>query len=175
LKSNRRLLLLLVLGMGLLLSACVSNYYNRFGGYPLGSEILIAGQDSLSIRLLVTYRYFYQSGQEDTTSLNITVKPMINKQDLDKLNIDRIVLAAPDNSYLMTYTNPAVYDKIGKNYLISGNLDKPCLFTVSKAIPDFNLTLTYRVLIQNSGWLEKQQTFSINTSMPFKKTNLYTE
>ena len=167
-------MILFSLLLAVMMTSCLNNYYNQFGGYPLSSETLVAEQDSMQIKLLVTYRYFYQAGQEDTTSLNISVKPMIDEQTKAGITIDRIALASIDNTYLMTFPKPAVYDKYGKYTLQAGTADKPCVFTVSRATPDYCLILTYSILSKDSVWIEKQQTFPINISYPTKKSQVYT-
>lgn len=147
----------------------MSNYYNRFGGYPLSSETYYVYTDSAKIELLVTYRYFLQDNVADTTSLNVSIKPIIDDKDLSKLHIDRIALFSLDNSYLMTYAEPAVYGRFSKAPISTGTTEKPCVFTVSSTTPEYNILLSYRILNQNNEWVEKKHSISIDITNPARK------
>jgi len=150
-------LVLCILLTAFLLAACMSTYHNQFGGYPLESEEYTIKHESMLIKLLVTYRYPYQAAVLDTNSINITVKTIVDKRDLKKLQIERLVLAAVDGSYLYSYPNPAIYDTYGKYPLRSsytdfktGNVmsssDQPSLFTVNRFATDYNIYLYYQIL-----------------------------
>jgi hypothetical protein len=161
--------ILSVLLLSLVLVSCMNTYYNRFGGYPLSSETLKIDQDSIDIELLVTYRYFMQDEVVDSTSLNISVKPIIDKQNLSKLKIESIALASSDNSYLMTYSNPSIYDRKNKLPIFIGSTDKPCVFTVNRSIQDYDVIISYLVHTQNTTWERRKQHFPINIANPTRK------
>ncbi len=146
----------------MILTSCTNTYYNRFGGYPINSETLEVNQDAVNIKLLVTYRFFQQNEVVDTTSLNISIKPIIDQKDLPTLKIVRIALASQDSSYLLTYSKPAVYDKYGKYPIIEGVSDQPCVFTVKRGNYDYNFILTYSVIGTNGQWIESRKVFPIN-------------
>ena len=159
-KSSKMKFRLAVIGAAILLAGCMSNYYDRFGGYPLESDQYIFKQNGQEFRLLVTYRFPYQNGVYDSTSLNISVKIALEKAALRYLQFDKLTLVSADSTYLYSFRNPAVYDKYGKYPLqsfegkdgsdgIQTASDELCLFTVSRAEPDYVLFLNYRIL--NSG------------------------
>lgn len=154
-----KLVLCLVL-VAVLLAACMSTYHNQFGGYPLESEEYTIKHESMLIKLLVTYRYPYQAAELDTSTLNITVKTIVAKQDLKQIHIDRLTLAATDSSYLYSYPNPAIYDTYGKYPLRTDftdlktgsaipSSDQICIFTVNRFSTDYDIHLYYQV--QNPG------------------------
>jgi len=172
--SNIRYFLLCVLFLPLIFS-CSNNYYNRFGGYPLKREEFAVKEAEADIKLQVSYRSPYQNGKADSTNLNIIVKLVIPKEEMKRLRIEKLTLAASDTSYLNTYYNPAVYDQFGKYPLRSewsqndeetakSSSDQLCLFTVSRQTPQYLLTVYYQLRQPDNTWLMKQQSFPIDIS-----------
>lgn len=183
-KLNNLIVLTLLLAAFLLLSACMSKYYDRFGGFPIRSETLIIRPEEPNIKLLVTYRYPYQAEKADTTSLNLDVRIIVNKKDLSYLSIDRLVLSNVDSTYLYAYPYPAVYDTYAKyplSYEIidpkTGNKvrssEKPSIFTITQDSPVYDLILYYRIQNKDGSYYSFEQAVIINTSEIKRRTGYF--
>jgi hypothetical protein len=153
----------------------MSTYYNRFGGYPLGSEEFTFREKSTEVKLLVTYRYPFQNEQTDSTRLNISVKITIPKAELKHLQVDRLALLAADSSYMYTYANPAIYDSYGKypiktyatNSASTGERslsDEICLFTVNRMTSKYDLIISYKTAETEGVWQPGEKRFPIDIS-----------
>jgi len=166
----------------IILAACMTNYYDKFGGYPLGSETFTINQDGHVIKLLAAYRFPYQKGYYDSTNLNITVRISLARKKLKFLSFQKLTLVAADNSYLYSYSNPSVYDEFGKYPIRSfveyesetisskDTSDQLCIFTVSRSMPDYNLFLNYTVLHADGSSETVVKSFPINISGVKSKT-----
>jgi hypothetical protein len=156
LKSNSLRNLLLALLISLTLASCMNNYFNKFGGFPFESQTLIVSDSLPDITLQVTYRYPYQEDKVDTMSMNMSVNIIVSREEMNRVNIDKLSVAATDGSYLLTIVNPAVYEpnsrfpmrfdivdpEGGNNYSPS---QQPSVFTLSKNTAEYEITLDYRV------------------------------
>jgi len=160
--------LVLLLILLLLLTACMSKYYNRYGGYPMNSETLTVIQDNMEVKLMVTYRQIYPEQFDDGKTINVSIRTIVAANDLTKLNVDRIAVAAKDSSYFYSFANPLIYDRFGKHpiSLMKSDLtnqnkinssDQPCVFTVNRFTTDYQIILSFKVLNKDGVWEEKQQ------------------
>ncbi len=182
-KSNKTAFLLGLLVVSCLLVSCASNYYDKFGGYPLESEELAINDEAEPFKLLVTYRYAFQAGSSDTTSLNISINPMLSQPARQQIFISRLVLASKDSTYLYSISNPAIFGTYGK-FPVSvqftdaqtgetySSSDQPSVFTVSRNSPTYELSLHYKVLIPDRTWQDKRKSFPIDISGITRKTGL---
>ncbi|MBM4398914.1 MAG: hypothetical protein FJ041_01100 [Candidatus Cloacimonetes bacterium] len=149
-------ILLLTLA-AIVLMACVSNYYDRFGGFPVASQELHIKYDNTDILLKITFRLPYKADVPDTTIMNVSVSIVLAEKVRKSVFVERLVLKAQDNSYLNTISYPAVYDTYGR-YPVSQrwtnpatgrtyqSSDQPNVFTVSRATKDFNIVLGLQTL-----------------------------
>lgn len=174
-RSSRTALCLATLYLLFCLTGCMSTYYNRFGGYPLGSEEFKFKEKNTEIALLVTYRYPFQNEQTDSTRLNISVKITIPKAELKYIRVDRLALLAADSTYMYTYSNPAIYDTYGKypikTYTNNSDSaterslsDEICLFTVERSSKQYDLILNYRMNEADGSFQTKEKRFTIDIS-----------
>jgi hypothetical protein len=165
--------LLLILFAAMLLSGCMNNYYERFGGFPYGYEQYVINTDQPDIRLLVTYRYAYQDANPDTMSFNVSVDVIVAHEDLDWVSIDKLSLASRDGSYLMTYAFPAVYEPNSRFPVTRQYTDpetnqsvtpshSPSVFTISKEIMEYDLTVSYRTYEDSEVIARVSRSVSIN-------------
>jgi hypothetical protein len=139
-----------------MVSACVSNYYKQYGGYPFDSQEFVIKEDKVNIRLLVKSRYLLEDEVVDSTQFNVSVKIVVPKQDLTHLSIEKLVFKAIDGSYYFAYKNPAVYDTFGRFPIANtGGTDKEggsdssenlCIFTVNNSPKGYHIILTYKLL-----------------------------
>lgn len=147
----------------LLTAGCMSRYYDQFGGYPMDSKEFTLQDEAAEIKLLVTYRYPYQAAKWDTTSMNLTIKVIIDKKNVQNLYINRLVLASLDNTYLYSYPNPSVYDAYGKypirleyqdpetgSRLMTS--DQPSVFTINRNSPEYEIRLYYKIKAADGSW-----------------------
>ncbi|MFO7659984.1 MAG: hypothetical protein R6V77_03640 [Candidatus Cloacimonadaceae bacterium] len=161
--------------LALLTAGCMSKYYEQFGGFPMDTKEFTFQDETADLKLQVTYRYPYQAAEWDTTSLNLTIKIIINKKDVQKMYINRLVLASIDNTYLYSYPNPAVYDAYGKYPIrleftdpatgaILMSSDQPSIFTISRTSPEYEISLSYKVKAADGGWQDTVKTALLDIS-----------
>jgi hypothetical protein len=174
--------ILLILALAILLTGCMNTYFEQLGGFPLESETLVMKESGPALKLLVTYRHPYKAEVIDTTILNISVNVIVSKEELEHLSIDRLTLASTDNSYLMSYSYPAVYDTYA-TYPVSLNYtnpetgekityaEQPCLFTVNNQISEYEITIFYRVFNKEGISASYQHSAIINISNIQRKTH----
>lgn len=159
----------------LLTAGCISNYYDQFGGFPMGTKEITLQDETADLKLQVTYRYPYQATEWDTTSLNLTIKIIINKQDEKQLYFNRLVVASLDNTYLYSYNNPAVYDAYGKYPIrleytdpatgtILMSSEQPSIFTINRTSPEYEISLSYKVKTANGTWQDTVKTALLDIS-----------
>lgn len=178
--------IILIMVVSFLLSACASNYYDKFGGYPIESQEYVIEQGNALIKLLVTYRYPLQGAEEDTTTLNITIKTIVDNKDMEVLFIDRLSLVAADSSYLFSYPSPAIYDTNGKYPIrfnttdpYTGELltssDQPTVFTVDRMIPEYRIILYYRYKRDDGSYDNLEEVIPITAPKIKRKTQTVIE
>jgi hypothetical protein len=176
----RNLLALMLLAFTL--TGCMNNYFDKFGGFPFESQSIVISEKEPNISLLVTYRYPYQEEKVDSTSLNMSVNVIISRQEMGWVSIDKLTVAAPDGSYLMTYNNPAVYEPNSRFPMRFDNTEsagggtyspsqEPSIFTVSQNTPEYIITLYYRVY--NEGGISDSfvRSHTVNISDIKRKTH----
>jgi hypothetical protein len=183
LKSNKLTANLFICLALVILAGCVSNYYDRFGGYPLETKDYFLKPAGESVKLQLTYRVPATKGVQDSTALNIAVKIMLDKAVLNNLSIDYLSLEADDGSYAKTFFHPAVYDLFGK-YPINNATgldaggskadlsDKLCLFKVTRDTPSYVINLGYHSLQPDKSILEGRSTLNIDISNVTHKTGM---
>lgn len=140
----------------LMITACMSNYYNQYGGYPFDSKEFIIKENKANIKLIASSRYINKYDVIDSTQFNVSIKIVVPKEDLTYLKIEKLTLKANDESYLYVYKNPAVYDTFGRfpiqntgqadSFTESSSSDNLCIFTISNAEKDYQILLTYKVM-----------------------------
>ncbi|GEM_PF-1234618 len=174
-RSNKVKYLFPLLIAALLAAGCMNKYYDQFGGYPMDTKTITLGEDKAEIKLLVSHRFPYQAENWDTTKVNMNIKVVINKKDEKRLYFRRLAVAALDETYLYSYANPAVYDAYGKypirleytdaetgSRLMSS--DQPSIFTISRASPEYEISLFYKIKSNDGAWQDSVQTAPLDVS-----------
>ena len=174
-KSNNLLALIALLSAMLLLSGCMSTYYNRYGGVPLGYEILSVNQGDAQIRLMVSYRHITDGITIDKSKVNIAMRVMVEPKYLDKLKVDKITLSAIDGSYLYSFANPIIYDQYGKHPLSRKQAKsssqttiassyQPVVFTVDKNTVAYQIIVSYEFINPAGAWETTQKSIPLDIS-----------